>query len=91
MRESDTRERLDPGSEILVIFYNVGNKNLNKCHGSQKMNGIWTQIILQYTPGVMMRKFTYTLDILTVLGSVSEENVPDIKIYLACTTGRTYN
>lgn len=27
------------------------------------------------------------MDILTILGGVSEENVPDIKIYLACLYG----
>lgn len=38
-----------------------------------------------------MWKFIYILDIFIVLGSVLEENVFDIKIYLVCIIGRIYN
>lgn len=35
----------------------------------------------------MIWKQTHFVDILTILGGVSEENAPDIKIYSACLYG----
>lgn len=51
-------------------------------------NQVWTQVQLVVNVETDdMKKQTHSVDILTILGGVSEENTPDIKIYLACLYG----